>query len=50
MRWTSEVQTVMGESADVVPGGIFRAHGVLGPQMVIDASRIVVLSKVATVE
>lgn len=50
MRWESEAQVVMGELADVVIGGIFRAHGMLGPQMVIDASRIVVLSNVASVE
>lgn len=47
---SDDTQIVMGELVDVVAGGIFRAHGALRPHRVIDASRIVVLTNVATVE
>jgi hypothetical protein len=40
----------MGEPADIVVGGIFRAHGALGSGMMIEASRVVVLSNVASIE
>jgi hypothetical protein len=49
-RWTDQTTIVMGEPADVVLGGIFRAHGTLGPEAIVDASRVVVLSHVATIE
>jgi tetrahydromethanopterin S-methyltransferase subunit A len=50
VHWTDQTAIVMGERADVVVGGIFRAHGALRSQTLIDASRIVVLTKVAAIE
>jgi tetrahydromethanopterin S-methyltransferase subunit A len=48
--WTAETKAVMGEMSEVVPGGIFRIRGTLGPEMRIDAgTTIVVLSKVASI-
>jgi tetrahydromethanopterin S-methyltransferase subunit A len=49
IAWTDETRVVMGEMPEVVPGGIFRVRGTLGPEMRIDAGTIVVLSKVATI-
>jgi len=50
VRWSDETPIVMGEAAEIVSGGILRVGGVLRAQMLIEASVIVVLSKVATIE
>jgi tetrahydromethanopterin S-methyltransferase subunit A len=50
VRWTKDTQIIMGELADVVVDGVFRVQGVRGPESFVDASSIVVLTKVATIE
>jgi tetrahydromethanopterin S-methyltransferase subunit A len=49
MRWVPETQVVMGEMPDVVAPGVFRVVGVLDAELRVDASRVIVLSKVARV-
>jgi hypothetical protein len=48
-HWSDQTRVVMGEREDVVVGGIFRVRGECKPGVQVDASVIVVLSRVAAV-
>jgi hypothetical protein len=50
VRRDEKTRIVMGEAAEIVPGGIFRVGGALKSREEIDASVIVLLTKVATIQ
>jgi len=50
LRWSEATRVIMGEPSDVLAGGIFRASGVRAADNLVEASAIVVLTKVATIE
>lgn len=47
IRWSPETQIVMGDSSDLRAGALVRARGSLGKGDLVDAGRLVILTRVA---
>ena len=50
VRWGPETRIAMGTASDIAPGALVRLRGVLGPDRVVEAAGIAVITAVATIE
>ena len=50
VRWGDETRIAMGTASDIAPGALVRVRGTLGPDCVVDAAGIAIITAVATIE